>query len=208
MGLFDRLKGRDAQRTPGAVAIVRESQAVDNVEQPGVRTNYSVEHNELWYLNLGRRPHRLVLEVRIPGTEPYTVERSERVPVRATSGSSITLATGLTLPLLVDPSAPQSFEIDWKGFLGSPEAKQQVKEATSRESYDAVRRQTENTPGMTEQTWASATAGAPMWMQAVRDGKMKRKAFNSQVDTLSRIGQMDPDLAARCKAQLDAEGYR
>jgi hypothetical protein len=44
-------------------------------------------------------------------------------------------------------------------------------------------------------------------MESVRTGRMKRKAFNTQVDTLSRIGQMDPDLAAWSKQTLDAAGF-
>jgi len=45
-----------------------------------------------------------------------------------------------------------------------------------------------------------------VWMGLQRDGKMKRKAFDQQVDTLARIGQMDPALAADAKRTLDAEG--
>jgi hypothetical protein len=46
-----------------------------------------------------------------------------------------------------------------------------------------------------------------MWMASVRSGGMKRKQFDQQLDTLLRLGQMDPALADDAKRTLDAEGF-
>ena len=178
----------------------------DNVEHRGGR-NVEVRDNAFNQFNLGTIPHHLTLEVRIPGRAPYEVTQRVNVPAKATGRQGYELPAGLEVPVKLRGDDPDDVEIDWKAFLASDGRKAAVQKAASEASFATAKQYTETVPGMQEQTWANAAAGLPMWLEAVRQGKMKRKAFDQQVDTLSRIGQMDPELAAEGKRTLDAEGF-
>lgn len=155
---------------------------------------------------LGTIPHDLTLEVRRPDHAPFAVTQRVAVPAKATGRQGYQLPVGVELPIVLTGHDPLDFKIDWKTFLDSPDRKAAVQRAAAEESRANAKAYTEMVPGMTEKTWASAAAGLPLWMHAVRTGKMKRKAFDQQVDTLSKIGQMDPVAAAEAKRTLDAEG--
>jgi len=207
MGILDRLIGRGSgPQGPQGIAVVTGSRAVDNVERAG-GTNVEVRSNSLNQFNLGTIPHDLALEVRLPGLAPFAVAQRIAVPAKATGRQGYQLPVGVALPIVLTGNDPTDFTIDWKAFLESPDRKAAVQRAAAEESRANAKAYTEMVPGMTEQTWASAAAGLPMWMHAVRTGKMKRKAFDQQVDTLSKIGQMDPVAAAEAKRALDAEGF-
>ena len=180
---------------------------VKNVETRGVHHSEEIRENALNQFNLGKIPHDLTLEVHLPGQVPFTVTRRVGVPARATGRQGYQLPVGVELPITYSEDNPRDFDIDWKAFLDAPERKAAVQRAAAQEGAARATAYTQSVPGMTEKTWASAAAGLPNWMEAVRTGKMKRKAFNTQVDTLSRIGQMDPDLAESSKQTLDAEGF-
>lgn len=189
--------------------MVTASDMVDNREsRPGVHTNVEARENVFNALNLGTIAHDLTLEVRIPGQAAYEITKRFAVPAKATGRQGYQLPVGVELPVTVSPTDPHYVDIDWKSFLDSPHAKAAVQRAAADQSYAKATAYTQAVPGLMERTWANAAAGLPMWMAAVRNGKMKRKAFNQQVDTLTRIGQMDPVLAAESKATLDAEGFR
>jgi hypothetical protein len=205
MGLLDRFTRRSPQLR--ATALVAGSSMVKNVQTRGGARNEEIRENALNQFNLGKIPHDLTLDVRLPGQTPFTVTRRVGVPARATGRQGYELPVGVELPITYTEDDPEDFEIDWKSFLDSPERKAAVQRAAAQESAARATEYTQSVPGMTEATWASAAAGVPNWMEAVRTGKMKRKAFDTQVDTLSRIGQMDPELAARSKDALDAEGF-
>jgi hypothetical protein len=206
MGLLDRFTRRSSQMK--ASALVTESSSVKNVETAsGVRRNDEVRENALNQFNLGKIPHDLTLEVRLPGQAPFIVTKRVGVPARATGRQGYELPVGIELPITYTEDDPQNFDIDWNAFLDSPDRKATVQRAAAHESAAQATAYTQSVPGLTEKTWASAAAGLPNWMEAVRTGKLKRKTFNTQVDTLSRIGQMDPDLAAWSKQTLDAEGF-
>jgi hypothetical protein len=197
-------KRRREESDWAGVAIVTKSSSVANKVR-GSHPNVEERENEFNAIGLGTIPHDLTLEVRIPGREPFEITKRVKVPARATGRQGYDLPLGVELP--VTPRGDDDVEIDWKQFLKSPGRKTAVQKAAADESYARVKEYTEAIPGRTEQTWASAAAGMPNWMEAVRQGKMKRKAFDQQVDTLTRIGQMDPELAAEGKATLDAEGF-
>jgi len=191
-----------------ATALVTGSSSVKNVERTaGVHRNDEVRENALNQFNLGKILHDLTLEVHLPDRPPFTVTKRVGVPARATGRQGYQLPVGIELPITYTDDNPQDFDVDWNAFLDAPDRKAAVQRAAAHESAAQATAYTQSVPGMTEKTWASAAAGLPSWMESVRTGKMKRKAFNTQVDTLSRIGQMDPDLAAWSKQTLDAEGF-
>lgn len=206
MGLFERLRGASRDDAPRATAIVTASANLgDRVVRNEVIRDYEVHANELNAIGIGKIKHELTLDVHVPGRAPFEVSGRFNVPAKATGRSGYTLPVGLELPVDVDDD--NNIEVDWKAFLASPDRKAQIKRAAAEDSAQQATAYTNAVPGMKDQAWASAATGMPMWMQAVRDGKMKRKAFNQQVDALTRIGQMDPELAAQGKATLDAEGW-
>ena len=208
MGFLDRLSGKGVvPQGPSATAMVTASHAVDNTQSAGVGSNVEIRENALNQFNLGTIPHDLTLEIRMPGYAPFAVTQRVAVPAKATGRQGYQLPVGVELPIVVTNSNPFEFTIDWKAFLDAPDRKAVVQRAAARESEAKATAYTNLVPGMKEQTWANAHAGLPMWMEAVRAGKMKRKAFNQQVDTLTRIGQMDPQEAAWGKQTLDAEGH-
>lgn len=206
MAIFGRLRRGNDDATVAGVAIVTSSSMIDNVEHRGGR-NVEVRDNALNQFSLGTIPHDLTLEVRIPGRAPYEVNQRVKVPAKATGRQGYELPAGLELPVKLRGDDPDDVEIDWKTFLASDGRKAAVQKAASEVSFAEAKQYTETVPGMQEQTWANAAAGLPLWLEAVRQGNMTRKAFDQQVDVLSRIGQMDPELAAEGKRTLDAEGF-
>lgn len=206
MGLRDRFgfslpgRGGDGEGT----ALVLGSDPVANYERPGVHTPDEVSSNELWYLNLGKRPHHLELEVSFPGAETYVTTIRARVPVKYAPGSSLSLPTGIELPVRRTGAAPEDIEIDWKAFGARPDAKRDVKRAAARAHNDAVRENLERTqPELQSRARASNTAALPTWTAAVKAGKMKRKEFDQSTATLLRLGQIDEAAVDAAKAELD-----
>lgn len=205
MGIFRKRKA-DLEVQTFAVVLASET-ATDVERQRGVSHDHVVHENAFNAVGLGSIPHRLTLEVTVPGQAPFEVSGEFKVPARATGRSGYTLPPGLRLPVAVTGTTARDVVIDWDAFLASPDRKAEVKRASARRSAEEATAYTNLVPGLKEKTWASAAQGVPMWMQAVRTGSMKRTAFDQQVDTLTRIGQMDPTLAAESKQALDAEGF-
>ena len=206
MGLFGR-KSKSGEVQAGMATVTTSSMVPNVITRTGVYHHVEERENSLNAFNLGTIPHDLTLEVRIAGRAPFEVTKRFAVPAKATGRQGYELPVGLELPVTLPGHDPNQVEIEWKTFLASPDSKKAVQKAASRQSFDEAKKYTEAVPGMTDKTWANAAAGMPMWMEAVRQGKMKRKAFEQQVDTLTRIGQMDPELAAEGKRTLDAEGF-
>lgn len=203
--MFGR-KSKNGAGQAGVATVTNSSMVANVITKTGVYKNVEERENVLNGFNLGTIPHDLTLEVRIAGRAPFEVTKRFAVPAKATGRQGYELPVGLELPVTLAGNDSNSVEIEWKTFLASPDSKKAVKKASSQQSFDEAKKYTE-AAGLTEQTWANAAAGMPMWIEAVRQGKMKRKAFDQQVDTLSRIGQMDPELAAEGKRTLDAEGF-
>lgn len=207
VGLF---KKRTATPGPASrpVAVVTASEMSTDIEhRTAVTRDQSVRENSFNALGVGTIPHRLTLEVSVPGEAPFEVHGEFRVPAKATGRSGYTLPPGLQVPVTVTDPDIHTIELDWDAFFASPGWKAEVQRASARQSAAEATAYTNAVPGMKEQTWASAAQGVPMWMQSVRTGSMTRKAFDQQVDTLTRIGQMDPALAEESKRALDAEGF-
>src|SRR5689334_14032942 len=121
MGLLDRIAaargggGRD--RGSGRVLA---SGAFANTDQRGIRINETIEHNELWYPNMGKRPHELELEVRFPGQDPYIVQGTYRVPAKFLRGAAMQLPKDMNLPIRRTGEGREDFEIDWKALGSQP----------------------------------------------------------------------------------------
>jgi hypothetical protein len=209
MALFGRRRsGTASGPSSGVTALVKAStMATDEEHTRGVTINHHVQKNALNAINLGSIPHILTLEVTIPGEQPFEVTREYKVPARATGRSGYTLPPGVVLPVIVRDAATHDVAIDWDAFLASPDRKAAVRRAAADESSRQAQRYTESVPGLKQQTWASAAQGLPMWVNAVRTGSMKRKAFDQQINTLLRLGQIDPAQAEQAKRELDADGF-
>lgn len=207
MGLLDRFGSNlpgGGPTDPDGTALVLESNPVANHDRRGVRTGDEVVNNELWYLNMGKRPHHLRLEVRFAGADPYETEIRARVPVKYAPGPALSLPTGVELPVRRTGEGPADLEIDWKAFGARPDAKRETKRAAARSHNEAIREGLERTqPEIQAQARASNTGALPTWVAAVKAGKMKRKEFDQSVATLLTLGQIDEDAVAAAKAELD-----
>jgi hypothetical protein len=201
--LFGRAKATDHDGVEGSAVVVASSLLEATDEHAGKNNDYTTL---LGTFNLGVVPHDLTLEVHVVGRESFTVDKRERVPARA-AGNRWQLPVGIELPVRVSSGTADGVDIQWAQFLDAPDRKREVDNAAARESAAEVRRSVEAVPGMQAQTWAAAAMGMPLWMNAVRTGSMTRKEFDQQVDGLTRIGQMDPELAAQGKATLSTEGF-
>jgi hypothetical protein len=85
------------------------------------------------------RKYRLVLEVRLPDREPYTLDGVWKVPAKAEqtgplrSGGSI-LPPGVEVPVSVSEKDPQTVDIDWDTYVALPGRKK-----TQRKLYQSYR---------------------------------------------------------------------
>ena len=187
MGFLNRSRGRGGVQ---GVAVIRESHRPgtgahweDN--QPDNPLDYVVEH-------FGSEPHRLLLEVRVPGRDPYTVDGEWKVPNRSLSAfgghfsGADFLAEGLELPVRVDPEDPESVDIDWKAYKATPGRKKAQKQAQKAQEVRAGMRQ-----------------AAQAWAALVRKGRMSRESFESNVQRCVDDGHMDPADAEAARASLD-----
>ncbi len=110
------------------VAIVRESSR--DLERDG---DHPLPLLDIGLNRYGRRRYEFVLEVRVPGMEPYTVQDSFRVPRRVENTSIFSrankLEVGLELPVAVNPDKPRDVRVDWDAFEAQPGRKQAMEAA-------------------------------------------------------------------------------
>ena len=211
MGLRDilssRLPGGDSGAGDG-YALVLESTPYANTERPGVIVKDEIRHNDLWYLNMGWRPHELKLEVHLPGEQPYEVKGRFRVPARFCHGSSVSLPTGVQLPVKRTGAGADEIKVEWGSFAKTREEKKDVKRQAARAHNDALVEGLErNQPEAQARMRESNTAALPSWVAAVKAGKMKRKEFDQSVATLLRLRQIEPEAVEAARAELDAAGH-
>jgi len=211
MGLRDilssRLPGGDRNDSDG-YALVLESNPYANTERPGVIIKDEIRHNDLWYLNMGWRPHELTLEVHLPGEQAYETKGRFRVPARFCHGSAVRLPTGVQLPVKRTGAGPEEIKVEWGSFAKTREDKKEIKRHAAREHNDALVEGLERNQPEAQARMREANTGAlPTWVAAVKAGKMKRKEFDQSVQTLLRLKQIDPDAVARARAELDAAGH-
>ena len=195
MGLLDRIAGRGGGRDRGSARVL-SSGAFANTDQPGIRINESIEHNELWYLNMGKRPHELELEVRFPGEDPYIVQGKYRVPAKFLPGAAMQLPTDIELPVRRTGEGREDFDIDWKEFGNRPGAKKEVKRAGARQTNDAIVDNLERTqPEMQEAARIANREVVRVWVAAVKGGSLKRK-YDDLVSTWGihpKLAELLPD---------------
>ena len=187
MGFLNRSRGSG---DVDGVAVVRESRRLrrrtDGEDtQRDNPLDYAFEH-------FGSEPYRLLLEVRVPGRDAYTVDGEYKVPNRSLgafgshfSGADF-LAEGVELPVRVDPEDPESVDIDWKAYKSAPGRKKAQKQAQKAQEVRAGMRQ-----------------AAQAWATLVRKGRMSRESFESNVQRCVDDGHMDPADAEAARASLD-----
>jgi len=186
MGFLSRRRGRGDVE---GVAVIREA-------HPLIRTqsNDSGPDNPLDYVidHFGSERYRLLLEVRVPGRDPYTVNGEWKVPNRSLSffgaalGGTDFLVEGIELPVRIDPEDPGSVDIDWAAYKATPGRKKAQKQA--QKAHDAK---------------AGMRQAAQAWAALVRKGRMSRESFESNVQRCVDDGQMDPADAEAARASLD-----
>lgn len=209
MGLFDRFLPRSggSSEPDDGYALVLGSSAYADVEREGVIVGESVSSSELWWLNMGKRPHELRLEVHLPGEQPYETTGRYRVPVRFCHGAEMQLPTELRLPVKRTGSGPDAFKIDWGAFASTREDRKEVKRQAARQTNDRIVDDLERRyPEQQQMLRDNNTAALVNWVAAVKAGSMKRKEFEQSVNTLLRLKQIDEDAVAAARAELDTTG--
>jgi hypothetical protein len=200
VGFLDRLRGggdEESARVAG-VALIRESDPLGNViAGPSTPLDMVTDH-------FGSRRHRLVLEVRLPGRDPYTVHGEWKVPNRslgALGGGGI-LAAGMELPVRVDVDEPQSVDIDWDAYKATPGRKEAQKAAQETRRTDRVREQLERNPKHQQRLREGNRQAVHAWAGAVLAGNMSREEFEQTVQVELDSGRMDPADAEAARASL------
>ncbi len=188
MGFLSRGRGRGDVE---GVAVIRESQRL----RTAAGSDYSAPDGPLDYVidHFGSEPYRLLLEVRVPGRDAYTVDGEWKVPNRSLSGlfgnatgGADVLPEGVELPVRVDPEDPGSVDIDWAAYKATPGRKKELKQAQK-----------------ARQVKANHRAAAQAWAAAVRKGSITRESFERNVQLLVDEGRLDPADAEAARASLD-----
>ena len=206
MGLFGGNRKDLLKSGVEATAVIRKSQPIDPDLEGGAEPG---EAGILSYLpdqlGIGKRRYQFTLEVAAPGSEAYKVDIDTKVPARsqwAGLGKLRDLPPGLELPVRVDPSDPQSLEVDWDKFFANPDRKKAVSKASSDHNVAKYREEVATTE-TGRKLIEGNRAALPVWVQAVKGGNMKRKEFDKTVELEVRLGRMDPADADEAYRQLD-----
>lgn len=154
--------------------------------------------------------HRLKLEVRLPGLEPYEVEGKFKVPKEVQFGKRAPfllrplmkrspIPVGITLPVSADPANPDDVTIDWDGFLASGGRDEMKKgnEAVGREKLK------QTYPEQTARMREVALADIPRLIAGVKGGSIKRKDAEQSLDSYAHSGFLEPEEADAARAELD-----
>jgi len=156
---------------------------------------------------LGSHGYRLVLEVRLPGREPYEVAGRFKVPRRAENASlvkrAVSLQAGIELPVRVEASDPQAVEVDWKRFIDDPGRRAQLEKRQQQRQQEVLHERLASNPKLQAKLQAGGKQQAPAWAAAVRGGAMSREQFEQTVEGEVRAGRMDPADAEAARASLD-----
>ena len=172
------------------------------------------QHGEPWPWEIGlnrhgRRRYWFVLEVRIPGRDPYQVTGEFKVPRRVENVSFFNVANqlgpGLELPVRVDESDSAVLAIDWERFESAPGRKQAVRAAAETARRGAMRRQLESKPELAQKMRANNRQAVEAWVSAVRAGHVSREQFERTVDLEVEAGRMDPADAEAGRRALEEE---
>ena len=198
MGFLKRSRGRGDVH---GVATIRESDPLATTPDtaPSHVVDVVIDH-------FGSERYRLLLEIRIPGRDPYMVDGSWKVPNRSLGafGGGGVLAAGIEVPVRVDSEDPQSVAIDWDAYKAAPGRKQAQKAAQESHRSAQARTQLENNPKLADKLRANNRQAVHGWAAAVRAGSMSREDFERNVQLSVDGGRMDPADAEAARATLDA----
>jgi hypothetical protein len=198
MGFLDRFRPSSGGGVTGT-ALVKRSEPLGNVaDSDATVIDLATDH-------FGSRRYVLLLEVHLPGREPFEVEGKFKVPNRALGsvGAGGILAEGIELPVEVSETDPNAVEIDWDAYRSAPGRKQQQKTAQESRAHENMRKQLERNPKMAEKLRAGNRQAVQGWAAAVRGGGMSREEFEREVAVEVATGRMDPADADAARATLD-----
>ena len=157
---------------------------------------------------MGKRGYHLVLEVRLPGQEPYEVSGRFKVPRRAENAgllnSAVALQAGIELPVRVSPADRETVDVDWKAFIDDPGRKQALEQGRRHRQDELLRQQASADPAKQSKQFAAGKQRATAWAAAVRGGGLSREQFEETVAGEVRAGRMDPADAEAARASIDA----
>lgn len=163
---------------------------------------------DLGFNVMGKRGYHLVLDVRLPGREPYEVAGRFKVPRKAENASlfnrAVALQAGIELPVRVAPGDPQAVEVDWQRFIDDPGRKQALVQGRQHRQDEQLRQQAAADPAQQAKLFSAGAQKAAAWAAAVRGGGMSREQFEETVAGEVRSGRMDPADAEAARRTLDA----
>ena len=198
-------RGSDAGGMLEGTAVIRASEADSGGD---VKAGQAGSHPLDLGLNIvGKRGYHLVLEVRLPGQDPYEVSGRFKVPRRAENAGllnrAVKLQAGIELPVRVSPSDRQAVEVDWKAFIDDPARKQALEKGRLHRQDELLRQHAAADPVRQAKLHAAGNQRAASWAAAVRNGAMTRAQFEETVDGEVRSGRMDPADAEAARRSLD-----
>ena len=198
MGLLDRLRSGSGGDVTGTAHVKKSDPLGHLADGDTTVIDLATDH-------FGSRRYVLLLEVRLPGRDPYEVEGRFKVPNRALGpvGAGGILAEGIELPVRVSATEPDAVEIDWSAYKSAPGRKQQQKAAQESRAHENQREQLERNPKLAEKLRAGNRRAVQAWSEAVRGGGMSREEFEKTVDLEIATGRMDPADADAARASLD-----
>lgn len=109
-------------------ALIRTSRPLGNPEEVGDGVlDFVVDF-------FSSRRYHLLLDVRLPGREPYAVEGEFRVPLKAEQTGILrtggdTLPPGLEVPVEVSERDQAKIDIDWTAYVRTPGRRQRQRDA-------------------------------------------------------------------------------
>jgi len=157
----------------------------------------------------GTRPYRLVLEVDVPGREPFKAEGSFDVPNKAERlgpvGGGTKLQPGVRLPVRVDDDG--SVRIDWKAYMEMPDRKERHRAADQQATHAQMGREAQKKHAKDPEHAAKERAvGAQVldsYVQGVKGGAITREQFEEQARMLIAVGRATPEDVEARRAELD-----
>ena len=151
-------------------------------------------------------PYAFVLEVTVPGQDPYQVPVDSRVPLKVEKVSllqSHPVPPTLAVPVVVDAGDPTRVRIDWTAFLARPDRVQQLKAARERAIALTVQRKADAQPEKYAAQRAQNKGVVMSWAESVRAGNLTRAAVERDAAVLIRLGFMDPADLEAALARID-----
>jgi hypothetical protein len=151
-------------------------------------------------------PYAFVVEVSVPGRDPYQVPVNSRVPSKAEKIGllqSHPIPLTLVVPVEVDADDSSKVRIDWNAFIAQPDRVAQLKAARERAIAITVQRSADAQPEKYAAQRAQNKGVVMSWAESVRAGKLTRAAVERDAAVLIRLGFMDPADLEAALARID-----